>query len=418
MNNYNKLSFFIENMTDSVVLIDTKGIIRLTNKAISNLLGYTKEDLIGKNVSVLMGNPHKYKHDSYIQNYQKTGVAKVMGKGREVIAISQSGKKVPVRLNISQIDLDSKIFYVGMLFNLTNHLSIDEHLQQANTVLEKDLKKRNQELRLALQELAQSKLKLEQKFLESKLITEQLKFAQKGVETALEKEKKLNELKSRFISTASHEFRTPLSSILSSASLMERDTTTETNNKRLKHTNRIKSSVGNLTQILNDFLSLSKLEENKLEQKKQVFDLSQLCATVIEEISIAAKQGQTFDYQHQGQTTVVYSNLQSVRNILINLISNAIKYSKENSPIHISSNITEDKITLIIKDKGIGIPEHQKYLMFDRFFRADNAINIQGTGLGLYIVKKYLENLNGTIDFESQEGKGTTFRVFLPTQKI
>ncbi|WMX17430.1 MULTISPECIES: PAS domain-containing sensor histidine kinase [unclassified Aureispira] len=411
-----KISLFIKSIQDCVIIINTRGIIVDSNPAIYKVLGFTPEELKGNNVSMLMGAPHQAKHDQYIQNHQATGIAKIIGIGREVIAVHKDGTKVPVRLNISELELDGHFFYVGMLHDLTNQLSIQNHINKVNLGLEEEVQMSNRALREAMEKMTQSKLSLEQEILERKIIQEQLLAAQEKIKDALQKERELSELKTRFISTASHEFRTPLSSILSSVSLIERYTTTETQDKRLKHINRIKSSVQNLTQILEDFLSLSKLEEGKKQDAKHIFDLSALIHATIEEVSTFAKSGQEIEYQHSGDISVIYSNTQNIKNILINLLSNAIKYSPSNSKIYISTIIDATTITISVRDKGIGIPLDQQKHLFSRFFRADNAIAIQGTGLGLYIVKKYLENINGTIDFVSQPGEGTTFTINIPKE--
>ena len=171
-----------------------------------------------------------------------------------------------------------------------------------------------------------------------------------------------------------------------------------------------------MTRILNDFLSLSKLEEGKIEQKRSLFDLGQVVQAVVDQIGVATKQDQTIDYMHEGKSSMLSSNLQSVKNIIINLISNAIKYSEAGDVITVRSRIEKEWAFIVVKDEGIGIPKAQQDLLFNRFFRADNATNIQGTGLGLHIVKKYLETLGGNIEFESEENKGTTFIISLPTQ--
>lgn len=411
-----KVSIFIESIQDVVVIIDRKGIIQATNPAITKILGYGPQDLEGKNVSMLMGPPHQEKHDEYISNHQNTGVAKIIGIGREVLAQHQNGSKIPVRLNVSELEIDGQFFYVGMLHDLTNQRSIQTHITQVNEGLIEEINERNKALAKAMDELTKKKLDLEQEILERKLVEEKLLMAQKETEAALEKERELNELKNRFVSTASHEFRTPLSSILSSASLIEHYTTTETNDKRLKHINRIKSSVQNLTQILNDFLSISKFEEGKIEQKKHIFDLSNAVNTAIEEVNVFAKEGQKFDYQHTEGISVIFSDIQSLKNVLINLLSNAIKYSPTHSTIYIRSWVDENTIHISVKDEGIGIPIDQQKYLFTRFFRADNATSVQGTGLGLYIVKRYLENLDGEIDFNSELNKGTTFNVRIPKE--
>jgi len=242
------------------------------------------------------------------------------------------------------------------------------------------------------------------------------KKSEEDMQRALEKEKQLNELKSRFVSMASHEFRTPLSTILSSSTLVEKyldkgdlDPAAIKENAS-RHLKRIKSSVGNLTSILNDFLSLDKLEQGKVEIKPVHFDLVKFADELIEEIQATLKKGQKILYTHSGKTDV-YLDKQMLKNILYNFISNAGKYSPEDSVIEFSSNLDKNGLTISVTDYGIGIPDQDQMHLFERFFRAKNVTNIQGTGLGLNIVKRYSNLLNGEVSFSSKEGKGTTFNL-------
>lgn len=228
---------------------------------------------------------------------------------------------------------------------------------------------------------------------------------------SLNREKELNNMKSRFVSMASHEFRTPLSTILSSISLVERYADAEQVEKRVKHIERIKSSIRNLTAILNDFLSLEKLEQGKTEVEKQPFNIKFFILEVIEETECMSKNGQCIRYIHNGADEVLLDR-KILRNVMFNLLSNAIKYSSLD--INIQSQVNEDAITLSVTDQGIGIPKEEQEHLFNRFFRAKNATNIQGTGLGLNIVKRYIELMGGTINFSSEQHKGTTFVVCLP----
>ncbi len=229
----------------------------------------------------------------------------------------------------------------------------------------------------------------------------------------LEKERELNELKTRFVSMASHEFRTPLGTILSSATLIGKYVETNQQNKREKHINRIKTSVSNLTSILNDFLSLEKVEAGKIDINRNWFDIKSLFSNTVDEMQTVCKQNQIIRYEHFGELHSFTDEL-LMKNILFNLTSNAIKYSGENSIISITSQNSEDELLLTIEDQGIGIPEKDQGHLFERFFRAKNATNIQGTGLGLNIVKKYVNSMHGTIEYESKEGIGTKFIIRLP----
>ncbi|MBB3697426.1 response regulator [Flammeovirga yaeyamensis] len=243
-------------------------------------------------------------------------------------------------------------------------------------------------------------------------ITQQRK-AEKEILKSLKKERQLNELKSRFVSMASHEFRTPLSTILSSVSLISRYTSLEQAEKREKHIKRIKSSVNNLTQILNDFLSISKLEEGKAKVHISTIQIYDFIENICDEMIPVKKQGQKIIISHNGEEKIK-SDPQILKNIIINLLSNAIKYSRIGDRIWVDSEVNEETFSISIRDEGMGIPEKEQVHLFDRFFRAENAINIQGTGLGLNIVSKYLEMLKGAIDFVSKEEQGTTFTVTIP----
>lgn len=242
-------------------------------------------------------------------------------------------------------------------------------------------------------------------------ITEQ-KEAAEQMREALSKERELNELKSRFVSMASHEFRTPLSTILSSASLIQRYELPEQTEKREQHINRIKSSVHNLTSILNDFLSIDKLEAGKVDLRLQRFSPSELFHELKEEIETVAKQGQLIRYSEDQLPTEIETDKQILRNIITNLLSNAIKYSEKD--IEFQAGMESDTLKLSVKDFGIGIPKEEQQHIFERLFRANNVTNIQGTGLGLNIVSKYLKLLDGNISFTSEYGKGTEFNVEIP----
>jgi signal transduction histidine kinase len=227
---------------------------------------------------------------------------------------------------------------------------------------------------------------------------------------ALNKANESNEMKSAFVAMASHEFRTPLSAILSSAAIAEKYTETEQQEKREKHFLRIKSSVMHLVDILNDFLSLEKLEQGNLKSEKLIFNLDELMQGIIDEFSEILKRGQTIDYKYSGETHVLLDK-NIVRNIMHNLVSNAIKYS--DSRIDLKVEVDKQQISIQVGDKGIGIPVNDQKNIFGKFFRAQNASYIQGTGLGLNMVKNYVDMLGGTIEFASQEGQGTVFSVTL-----
>ena len=236
------------------------------------------------------------------------------------------------------------------------------------------------------------------------------KKAETDLRLALEKEKELSELKSRFVSMASHEFRTPLSTVLSSAYLISKYTETEEHPKREKHIQRIVSSVNMLTDILNDFLSVGKIEEGKIQVRYSIFEVEQHIHNIIAEMNGLLKSGQHIRYYHEGDP-MIRLDAGLLKHIVMNLLSNAIKFAPEHSIIEIYSKKSENTLTVTFSDKGIGISEEDQAHLFERFFRGNNATHIQGTGLGLHIVGKYAELMNGNVTCNSKIGEGTTFEV-------
>jgi len=230
---------------------------------------------------------------------------------------------------------------------------------------------------------------------------------------ALDREIEMGELKSRFVSMASHEFRTPLSVVLSSAALIERYQDIGTSEKVSKHILRIKSAVSNLTTILNDFLSLDKLEAGNVEIEREVFDIAEFMREVVDDVFFLQKKGQRINFEYKGGQLVSLDQ-KKFRYILVNLISNSMKYSPEGTEINLHAENLDGSITIIVQDHGIGIPKEEQKHLFHKFFRAKNTGNVQGTGLGLTIVKRYVELMDGSIRFISKPGEGTSFYIEFP----
>ena len=231
---------------------------------------------------------------------------------------------------------------------------------------------------------------------------------------ALAKEKELGELKSRFVDMASHEFRTPLSAILSAATLIGKQNGTGKEEKREGYVARIKSNVKNMVIILNDFLSISKLEEGKMSVHPETFNLVDFSKSVIKEVNPSRKKGQVIQLINEHPILSVHLDSKMTHHILVNLLTNAIKYSPENKDVILTISQTDKQAFMLVKDQGIGIPKGAQKYMFQRFYRAKNATNIQGTGLGLHIVKQYTELMGGRVYFTSDPFKGTTFTIELP----
>lgn len=390
------LDALFKHATEGIIVTNIKGEIVMVNPKALSQFGYEKEEeLLGKTIEVLIPKRYEKGHIKYREKFANNPQARPMGANLALFARRKDDSEFPVEVSLSHFTANDGNYIMSFIVDITERYNYQESIKKLNTELEQRVKERTEELAEAINRLAESKQEVMQ---------------------ALERERELNELKSRFVTTASHEFRTPLGTILSSVSLISRYQNTEDQSKREKHIERIKSAVNNLTEILNDFLSLEKLEEGIIRNNPVPMHLEKFMKEIIEEMRPTLKTGQSIHYHHAGQCDVVLDS-QLLKNVMLNLISNAIKYSPENKEIWIKSDFTNAHIKIDVIDQGIGIPDEDKPHLFERFFRANNAGNIQGTGLGLNIVKKYIELMDGTITFESQFGKGTTFTVMIPIKK-
>jgi len=387
------LDAIIENAIDGIITIDDKGFIEHLNPAALKLFGYERVELVGKNVSVLMPAPDKIKHDGYIRNYNETGKKHIIGIGREVLGQKKDGSTFPFRLGVSEVKFSDRKIYTGFIHDLSKEKANEEQIKSYTEKLESKIKERTRDL--------------------IKLVSE-LEMAKENMSALFQKEKELNQLKTRFVSMASHEFRTPLSSMQLSASLIDKYTVKQDAVNVEKHTAKIKNSINNLTTILNDFLSLEKLEAGKVQATEQVFNIISFAEEITEEMQLITKQNQHIIYEHTGTKADVLLDPNLLKNCIINLISNAIKYSGEDTLIQFNSILKENELILEVQDNGIGIPEIDQHNLFEPFFRAHNTGDIPGTGLGLNIVKRYVGLMNGTVSCKSEQNAGTLFTLTFP----
>ncbi|MBS1524434.1 MAG: PAS domain-containing sensor histidine kinase [Bacteroidetes bacterium] len=393
MENAALLKAIIENAIDGIITIDERGRIETINPAACALFQYSPAEVIGKNVNMLMPSPYHENHDGYIARYQRTNDPHIIGIGREVTGLKKDGTTFPFRLGVTEVQYSGRKIYNGFIHDLTREKDAEEKLRQYASKLEDLVEDRTQSLRDTVNALQTAKEEVSQ---------------------SLEKEKELGQLKSRFVSMASHEFRTPLSAIQLSAVLIEKYSAQRDGVNIAKHVNKIKSSVSNLTSILNDFLSLEKLEAGKVEPIYVAFDIVKFAEEITEEMQLVAKQNQMIVYQHTGTESMVKLDPALLKNCIINLIGNAIKYSGQNSFIEFSTEINENQAIVTIRDNGIGIPDNDQKHLFEAFFRAHNTGNIPGTGLGLNIVTRYTSLMKGRIEFQSKVNKGTSFTISFP----
>ena len=384
------LNALFEHATEGIIISDKAGKIIKANPSSERLFGYEPGELAGKIIEDLVPMRYNHSHVAKREAFNQEPKARSMGNNRDLFALRKDKTEFPVEISLSYYKKEEETLVIAFVIDITERKRHEENIKRLNQELEKKVEERTKVLHEALIELENSK--------------EQLSIA-------LEAEKELNDMKSRFVTMASHEFRTPLSTILSSVSLVNKYN--EGDEKISKHVQRIKSAVTNMTLILNDFLSAEKLEEGKVFVRKEMVAIEPLAMEVVNEIQGLLKTGQKVHYIHSGNTEA-FCDRQIIRNILLNLISNAIKFSPENKMIQVSTQIMGTGLKIVVADQGIGIPKEEQEHLFERFFRAKNVTNIQGTGLGLNIVAKYVESLNGSVEFKSELNAGTVFTITFP----
>lgn len=498
-----------ETTIDGIIVIDERGVIEAINPSALALFGYDMDEVVGKNVNMLMFEPDRARHDGYIKRYQETGEERILGTGREVDGRKKDGSRFPFRLAVSQYNVDNERFYTGIIHDLTQQKEYERYIQEYSNKLEQEVAERTKLLKqeIDLKEKAQAALIESQKLYEAiavnfpngticvldkdlkivfmegselkqlgfgtkrllgksyismlppdvrDLVKERItivfsgedqsfefdlgdkkygarsvplygsqgtiehillvvtnitkeKIAEEEIYNALQKEKHLNELKTRFVSMASHEFRTPLSSILSSAGLIAKYKHEDQQEHRMKHIQKVKKNVHNLNMILNDFLSLEKMEIGLIKNNPEWVDLRSFIDEIVEESQPLLKSDQQLTTKYHHKKDNYYIDTFLLRNMLNNLISNAAKYSDQEIQVLTAENQGVMKVTVM--DQGIGISEEDQQNLFNRFFRASNAENIPGTGLGLNIVKRYAQIMNAEIIFESRLNKGSSFSI-------
>ncbi|MBS1527298.1 MAG: PAS domain S-box protein [Bacteroidetes bacterium] len=381
----------IESSDDAIISKSLDGIILSWNQAAETMFGYAEREALGKHISLII--PYeKFEEEAFIIDKIKRGETV---DHFETTRLRRDGSQLPISLTISPIR-NSKGMVVGaskIARDITRQKYADDQLKNYASHLEEQVQERTQ-------------------MLEDTIVA--LEEAQENLNDALANEKQLGQLKSRFVSMASHEFRTPLSTIKLSSSLVEKYAETSDKANINKHVNKIKNAVSNLTNILNDFLSLEKLEAGKVDLDVSEFDLVKFSEEIRDEMQMVARTGQQIVYQHTGLTALVTLDRNLLHNCVINLLSNAIKYSPEDSIIELDTEVTGNEYLVVVSDHGIGIPADDQMHLFEAFFRANNTGGIPGTGLGLNIVARYTSLMKGKIGFKSTPGKGTRFSLTFP----
>jgi len=357
-----RLQAVVDNVVDAIITIDEQGNIGCFNHAAEQIFGYKESEVIGKNVKLLMPEPYHSEHDGYLTNYAKTGEAKIIGIGREVIAQRKDGSVFPIDLAVSEVKIDHTKLYTGIVRDITERRKTENDLFMAK-----------------------------------------------------EEAEKANRAKSDFLSRMSHELRTPLNAIVGFSQLIEMEDLTPAIRESVKH---IRIAGMHLTDLINEVLDIARIESGRqnlspepVHVRKMLEDTWHLIRPLGDERDIYLKG----DIPEECNI-YVNADLQRLKQVLLNLLSNAIKYNHDGGTVSLSCVGTHDGLVRIaVSDTGPGIAPENHERIFEPFERLSaEKSEVEGTGLGLALCKALIEAMNGKLDFDSIPGIGSTFWIELP----
>lgn len=391
----------VEQSTISIVITDINGNIEYVNKYFEKITGYTFNEVINQNPKILNSGYHSKEFYQDLWNTIKNG-----NTWQGILRNKKKNGEYYFEENIINPIKDKNgniINFLGIKSDITKRLKMEEELNEYREKLEELVKTRTLELETINEELVrkyQTEKELEQKLQES-----------------LAKEKELNEMKNKFVASVSHEFRTPLSAILSSVQIIKKYGDKLDEEKLENHYSKIEFATNHIVNLLDDILLISRADREILKNNPQRFILSEIIDLTIQLQKSNLKRGQVINLKLNYPQNEIFIDNKLLQHIIGNLLSNALKYSDENSIIDLDIEEKNENLSITVKDKGIGIAEEDLPYIFEPFYRTENSKNIKGTGLGLNIVKRCVELMNGTIKVESKINEGTIFNVIIPLIK-
>jgi PAS domain S-box-containing protein len=405
--NRNIFNILFEAIPEGVIIVNENQVIIAANSSAEQMFGYKTGALSNKNLNVLIPSKFHLNHQTHFSKFIKSKNIRKINHDLNLVGVKKNKKEFPVEIGLNPFPVNDENFVLALIIDITLRKENEKKIDTLNSLLEKKIILRTSELNNTIKQLKELNLNYKNE------IKKRIE-AEKNIKNALKKEQELNELKTKFLSMVSHEFKTPLSGILTSTMLLNKYQLSEEHLKREKHIKTIESKVHYLNNILNDFLSIERLDTSKVTYKFTTFNLSKIINEVVYNANMLLKSGQRIIIPQNSDDFILQQDEKILELILSNLIYNAVKYSPENTTVKLHIIKNGKSIIFNIIDEGIGIPANDQKFIFNRYFRAENVLNTQGTGIGLNIVQAHLENLGGSINFTSEENKGSIFTVKLP----
>jgi len=379
-----KIEFYkvcFDSMQVGILVCNKSQEIVLANSPITQFFGYSTTELSKIKSADLFKNKQVF--DDFISLKDKDLSYVIEGIGQK-----KDGGEFPLELIFSTINYEDKTYYKALITDISIRKQKEGEIVDINEQLEEEVKAQHKELKRVIDQLKKS----------------------------LQKEKELNHLKTKFIALASHEFKTPLSAILTSSELLIKYADLNEDNKRNEHAFKIKSMIYHLNGMIDDLLTLENIELGEIHPNYTYFKFKDLVKRILRNTKPFLKKNQRLTFI-DNTVGLTYHDSKIIQIILDNIINNAVKYSSENGEIIVKICCTDTQILFSVEDLGIGIPKDEQEFIFNRFFRAKNAMYYPGTGIGLNIVKGYVLSLNGQISFKSEKDNFTIFNVSLPKIK-
>ena len=442
-----RIRSIVDTIIDAVITIDKRGIIESFNKAAEQIFGYSKSEVIGQNIKILMPEPYHSEHDQYLIDYFRTGHAKLIGKVRELSGQRKDGSVFPLEISLAEMLLGEQYIFTGILRDITKRKAADQALLEQQEQLRtsnEELQTQQEELQAQQEELRQINEELEERTKQLERQTDEIlqnnsalkqnqaemEKAQVALETKAHELELANQYKSEFLANMSHELRTPLNSLLILAQLLAQNKAGNLNDQQVEFARTIHSAGNDLLTLINDILDLSKVEAGKMEVHPKDVLLTDFVDRLKQKFRpIAEEKRLAFQFVVADDLPAsLYTDMQRLQQIINNLLSNAFKFTSQGEvklmvqrPVNreeISETGLElDKtIAISVTDTGIGIPKDKQLAIFDAFQQADGSTSRRygGTGLGLSISRQLAKLLGGELTLDSEEGKGSTFTLYLP----
>jgi two-component system sensor kinase FixL len=364
-----RLQAIINTAVDGIMTINNRGIVETMNPAAAALFGYNPEEVIGNNISMLMPDPDKSRHDSYLTNYQETGHRKIIGIGREVMALRKNGTTFPIHLSVSQVILNNRIIFTGILHDLSAQKAAEEKVRR----YAKELERSNSELQ-------------------------------------------------DFAYVSSHDLQEPLRKIRAFGDRLKREVN-QLNDKSIDYLERMINAAERMQDLINDLLSFSRVSTHA--KAFQQLDLNQIAAEVLSDLEVAIENSNAVI--EIGKLPTIEGESIQIRQLFQNLISNAIKFRRDGVAPHIkihseiieqvsypgSKLNSEENIKIYFQDNGIGFDDKYKDKIFQIFQRLEGR-KYEGSGIGLAICKRIATRHGGDIEAFSTLNEGATFVITLP----